>query len=600
MRSGWQQTPARGDQRHAPFGPEVSWPTGYYDLDPYQGENDGRPAGEMPYGEHPYAATQGYDGSGYGDPGYSDPQYEGPSSAGSTTPAYGTPQYGTSGHGSSGYGSSGYDEPGRLGNEWSGAYPTLPGAANDPRYDDPRLDAFGTGAYPEPAGYGSQDYGQPAGYGSQGYGEPAGYAEPASFGYDQPAGYSEPAGYADMPGNGDVPRRGNETRFDMPVYNETPQLPDAHAGGYDHDATRYDMPVLGAPVLGAPVIESSEFDVDVYRDPDFQDYATGTGPQPVAYDQPSSFFGEPAGFGGTAAFEQPTAFQQPPTRREQVLPHTGMMLAIPTGQLALDPPRTAGTDMFDGRILERTGAFEAIIDAGPDEWAPGRDSLSDTMLDMQGASFLQQTQVVEAPAPAAPLKRTGTRRNGSRDHRQWMAIGAIVVVAAGAVAGVVKFAFPGGGPAHQIVTPASVTAFTSKPDLEQQMGVPALVNKVRTLSNGQATNLASAVYQEGTVSPGSTAQIFLFIGGHLNNADPSASIASFEQQYPAAKVVPAGTMGGEAACVEVKAGTQGNAAECIWFDNDSFGQMVSSTMNTSGLQKIMVSVRPDLERVVKS
>ncbi|MGD0560243.1 MAG: hypothetical protein ABSA93_35405 [Streptosporangiaceae bacterium] len=585
MRSGWQQTPARGDQRHAPFGPEVSWPTGYYDLDPYQGENDGRPAGEMPYGEHPYAATQGYDGSGYGDPGYSDPQYEGPSSAGTTTPAYGTPQYGTSGYGSSGYGSSGYDEPGRLGNEWSGAYPTLPGAANDPRYDDPRLDAFGTGAYPEPAGYGPQGYSEPAGY----------------VGYDQPAGYGEPAGYVE------APRRRDETRFDMPVYNETPQLPDSYAGGYDHDATRYDM-----PVLGAPVIESSEFDVDVYRDPDFQDYATGTGPQPMAYDQPSSFFGEPAsfgepggfgeptGFGEPAAFEQPAAFQAPPMRREQVLPHTGMMMAIPTGQLALDPVRTSATDMFDGRILEKTGALEAVFDAGPDSWAPGRDSLTDTMLDMQGAAFLQQTQVVEAPAPAVPLKRTGKRRNGSRDHRQWIAIGAIVVVAAGAVAGVVKFAFPSGGPAHQIVTPTSVTAFTSKPDLEQQMGVPALVDKVRTMSNGQATDLASAVYQEGSVSPGSTAQIFLFIGGHLNNADPSASIASFQQQYPAAKVVSAGSMGGEAACVEVQAGSQGNAAECIWFDNDSFGQMVSSTMNTAALEKVMVSVRPDLERVVKS
>jgi len=595
MRSGWQQTPARGDQRRAPSGPEVSWPTGYYDLDPYQGETDGRTAGEMPYGEHPYASTQGHDESGYGDPGYSDPRYDGPSSSpGYAAPEYGASEYGSSGYASSGYDSSGYDEPSRLGNQWSGAYPTLPGAANDPRYDDPRLDAFGTGAYSQPAGYGQ------------------------SF------------GYGDMPGSSEAPRRGDETRYDMPVYDETqynepaaPQLPDAYTGGYRHDETRFDM-----PVLGAPVIESSEFDVDVYRDPDFQDYATGTGPQPVAFDQASAFgqpagfdqpsvfgqpggfdaFGQPAGFDQASAFGQPATFEQsaalsqPPLRREQVLPHTGMMLAVPPGgPLALDPPPFAATDTFDGGILEKTGAFEAALDGGPDAWAPNGGSVSDTMLDMQGATFLQQqpTQVVELPE-AAPLKRTGKRRSGSRDRHQWIAIGAIVVVAAGAVGGVVKFAFPSsGGPAHQIVTPTSVTAFTSKPDLEQQMGVPALVAKVRSLSDGQATNLASAVYQEGSVSPGSTAQIFLFIGGHLNNADPSASIASFEQQYPAAKVVSAGAMGGEAACVEVKAGSQGNAAECIWFDNDSFGQMVSSTMNTAALQKVMVSVRPDLERVAK-
>jgi hypothetical protein len=58
-------------------------------------------------------------------------------------------------------------------------------------------------------------------------------------------------------------------------------------------------------------------------------------------------------------------------------------------------------------------------------------------------------------------------------------------------------------------------------------------------------------------------------------------------------------MGGEAACVEVSAGSSGNAAECIWFDNDSFGQMVSSTMNTTQLAQVMRMVRPDVEHVVK-
>jgi hypothetical protein len=548
-----------------PSGPEVSWPTGYYDLDPYQGESSGRQAGEMPYGEHPYAAggqAQGFDEFGYGDPGYSDPRYEGPGHQAPYAESYSDP----------------YADQGRLGNQWSGAYPTLPGASQDPRYDDPRLDAFGTGEF---SSYDSASSDTP----------PAGLAYGAPTSYDMPA-------YGSAPGYGE-PTLGPETRYDMPAYNGQqsggyPQQDgyDAYASGYEpaYDQSAYGQPggydsgpVLGQqtrfdmPVLGAPVIESSEFDVDIYRDPDFQDYATGTGPQPA--------LGQP----GTL----PAAYEQPPMRREQVLPHTGMMLAIPTGQLSQSGPMRQAPDAFDG-ILEQTGAFEAVP-GGP----------ADTMLDMQGAAFLRNAaQSVQEdtriqPIAPPPVKRTGKRRSGSRDRRQWMAIGAIVVVAAGAVAGVVKLAFPGHGTAHTMVTPASVADYTNKPQLEQQMNVPSLVEKVRTMSNGQATDLVSAVYQSGSVTPGSSAQIFLFIGGHLNNADPSASISSFEQQYKSAKITSAGAMGGEAACVEVNDGSSGNAAECIWFDNDSFGQMVSSTMNTSQLANVMRTVRPDLEHVVR-
>jgi hypothetical protein len=560
MRSGWQQTPAQGEWRHEPSGPEVSWPTGYYDLEPYQGGADVRPAGEMPYGEHPYAA-QGYDDFGYGDPGYSDPRYEGPASPYQA-------------------------QDGRIGNQWSGAYPTLPGAANDPRYDDPRLDAFGTGSYSADSfdtdpGYGSSYDGPPSG-GFPSGGFPSGGLPSGGF----PSGGLPSGGFPSgglpsggFPSGGAV--RGDETRYDMPAYNEQrfdetrfdmPAYAEpAPARGYDHDATRYDM-----PALSAPVIESGGFDIDVYRDPEFPDYASGTGPQPAVP------FGQPM-------------------RREQVLPHTGMMLAVPPELEA--PP---ALDAFDTGILEKTGAFDAVLDAGPDAFAGNRDSVTDTMLDMQGAALLDEFRTQQAPeaplqeTPDPAVKRTGKRRSGSRDRRQWMAIGAVVCVAAGAVAGIVKFAFPSSnGPAHTMVTPSAVGAYTNKPDLEQQMGIPALVDKVRNMSNGQATDLVSGVYQAGSVSPGSTAQIFLFIGGHLNNADPAASISSFESEYPAAKVVSAGPMGGEAACVEVKAGTQGNAAECIWFDNDSFGQMVSSTMNTSTLQQVMTSVRPNFERVAK-
>ena len=72
-------TPA--SQGHAPFGPEVSWPTGYPDQEYPSGDYryPATRAEQLPaagQGAHPYAA---FGGAGYGDDGYSDPGYQGPS-----------------------------------------------------------------------------------------------------------------------------------------------------------------------------------------------------------------------------------------------------------------------------------------------------------------------------------------------------------------------------------------------------------------------------------------------------------------------------------------------------------------------------------------
>jgi len=39
---------------------------------------------------------------------------------------------------------------------------------------------------------------------------------------------------------------------------------------------------------------------------------------------------------------------------------------------------------------------------------------------------------------------------------------------------------------------------------------------------------------------------------------------------------------------------------CAWFDNDSFGEIVSPTMNAPALAKEMLTVRPAVEMVVKN
>jgi hypothetical protein len=198
---------------------------------------------------------------------------------------------------------------------------------------------------------------------------------------------------------------------------------------------------------------------------------------------------------------------------------------------------------------------------------------------------------------AAAKRRIGRRRGGSNDHRLWLGLGGVIVVAAAAIVGVIKFEFPAhSGPVHTMTTPDKIGTFARTVDLEHQADVAALKQKVISMSSGQASNVVSAVYESGKASAGNTAQIIMFIGGHLANADPAASITSFTQQFRGAKVVTAGGLGGKAACVQDGTGSN-SVAMCAWFDNDSFGEVVSPTMNANALASAMQQVRPAVERV---
>jgi hypothetical protein len=90
----------------------------------------------------------------------------------------------------------------------------------------------------------------------------------------------------------------------------------------------------------------------------------------------------------------------------------------------------------------------------------------------------------------------------------------------------------------------------------------------------------------------------MFIGGHLANAAPAASISGFIQRFPGARVVSAGTLGGEAACVQEGTGSD-SVSMCAFFDDDSFGEVVSPTMSTAALAGVMRTMRPSVETVVK-
>jgi hypothetical protein len=200
-----------------------------------------------------------------------------------------------------------------------------------------------------------------------------------------------------------------------------------------------------------------------------------------------------------------------------------------------------------------------------------------------------------AARSAQARRRIGRRRGGSSDHRLWLGLGAVVVVAAAAITGIIKFEFPShAGPAHTMVTPAKIGTYVRTVDLERQAKVAELRAEVIKMSSGQASRVVSAVYESGNSAAGGNEQIIMLIEGHLANADPAASITSFTQKFPGAQVVSAGSLGGKAACVEE--GT--SVALCAWFDNNSFGEIVSPTMNANALATAMHTVRPSVELVV--
>ena len=194
-------------------------------------------------------------------------------------------------------------------------------------------------------------------------------------------------------------------------------------------------------------------------------------------------------------------------------------------------------------------------------------------------------------------RRIGRRRGHSSDHRLWLAMLGVVVVAAAAIFGILKFEFPShSGPAHAMATPARIGGYVLSADMAKQAKVGGMKQAIIKMSAGQASDVVSAVYVSGNSAAGTTEQIIMFFGGHLANADPASSIASF-LHFAGAFEVSAGSLGGRAGCVERAPGT--SVALCVWFDNDRFGEMYSSTMSARALANEMRVMRPSLEVVKK-
>jgi len=632
------------DQGHVPFGPEVSWPNGFSALEHPSGgyrypatRAEQLPAGGQ--GAHPYAA---FDGAGYGDDGYNDPGYQGPAAqdagiAGTRT-VRGFVESGQhqQGYPEVGYAQSGYQpsprpysQPGYAGSSYAAgeiemAYPSAAEAAH------------GADLYKQP-----WDYDQPLRYDGE---------EDA---YIQGDGYmttGEPGGYGGQVNN-DGAVRHQQPAYDPTAYNGSDySMPGVNGSGYDLSG-----------IIGTSDFEAVGYDEPSYGRLSYDDPRYDDGPryqqrqqQPQQRSDQTRFDGprfddtrldnlwfagedvrreaETAGYGNDGFGESRSRSEPPPSSSFDAFDRRGARsaetrydmkaLAEPGDSTRFDVPVFDDTRMDNlraftpSRGLRATGALAlAPPPARPRNWA--EDTSFDQFADLDltdepvPAAF---TRTLERPDErsldrpqqdddTAARRAVGKRRGRSGDRRQWMALGAIAVVAAGAIGGVLmKYVFSGpSGPAHEVVAPQSVDGYNRSANLEKQLDVAAEAQKVAAASSGQASDVKYGVYQMGSLSAVTDAantQMFMFVGGKLAGASPGASITNFEQTYPGSVVVSPGSLGGQAACTETHLNGQ-SASMCVWFDNDTFGAVVSPTMTTAKLASTMNTVRPSLELYTK-
>jgi hypothetical protein len=76
-------------------------------------------------------------------------------------------------------------------------------------------------------------------------------------------------------------------------------------------------------------------------------------------------------------------------------------------------------------------------------------------------------------------------------------------------------------------------------------------------------------------------------------------MGKFMVAHPGAMAIPAGSLGGLAACVKT-ADANGPEVQCVWFDNDTVGEFTSVTMTATDLSNAaMTTFRPAVELVAK-
>jgi len=191
--------------------------------------------------------------------------------------------------------------------------------------------------------------------------------------------------------------------------------------------------------------------------------------------------------------------------------------------------------------------------------------------------------------PAVGQARSGTRR---RVPVKVMVVLGSAIIATLAVVGYVVLRPQA---SHVVSAPASQSGYARQP---ANATANDLRHKIVAAAGGAVRNVVAAVYQR-TTGPGTKKgpQIVVFIGGNLSGgASADNLISAYMTRLPGAFTTTAGRLGGRAACAP---GSNGGPAECAWADNDTFGVVVSATLNSAGLADVMRQMRPQVEHVVR-
>ena len=151
--------------------------------------------------------------------------------------------------------------------------------------------------------------------------------------------------------------------------------------------------------------------------------------------------------------------------------------------------------------------------------------------------------------------------------------------------------------AHVITVPAQLGGFAKAPTLDAGTA-RALRDKIVAGAAGEVKGVVASVYEK-TTGPGTSngPQIFVFIGGNLTGGGSASDfIGGFMTQLRGSFTTSAGQLGGDAACAP---GVNGGPAECAWADDDTFGVIVSATLDATGLATEMQQMRPLVEHPAK-
>ena len=438
MRSGWPHT--QDDQgrlpadQQAPFGPEISWPTGYSDLE-YRDGGYRYPAPQPAagQGEHPYAA---FSAAGYGDDGYSDPGYDGPASqdagvAGTrTVRGFIEPAPAQAGHPQADYAQHGYPQPGHPDQGYNEpAY-----SHQQPwNYDQPLRYDSEDASYPAQDGYRSSDsYPQPDGYQQQpdGYGQPGNYGQPDGYGF---AVYSAPT-YDPADYNGSAHSRPgidgpgydlsgiigtdefDAVGYDEPSYDRLAYDDPRYADNAGHSDRRYDP-------QGGPRLDETRFDMPRFDETRLD--SLWLADEDISHDEPVGYGND--GFAGDGRVRSGYAdFDLSPSGRfdETQLDLRADDLGI--DQTRFDMPAYDETRFDSMRALEPGADFQPAptgLLAPPqdqplswaDETSLGTDYLEvDEELASVPAAFVR---TAERDGDTRTRRTTGRRRGRSRDDR---------------------------------------------------------------------------------------------------------------------------------------------------------------------------------------